>query len=190
MNVINKKVLIITLIAVGIFVLIAGWMFNKKFNQITLMQNLTQSPISSTISSIPSAQIVNISETKIYRNTEFGFEFQYPKEWELEENSFHSPFSKFNLQGDTSAKDYNPFNSAFLVNVVTPDFIERQFADLKSVAQEIRVGGIDGKKYKYKEQFAVIDVILPFGQYQLILGTRQEYEDIFNQILATFKFIK
>lgn len=140
-------------------------------------QNLTPPPTFST------------STLKTYRNTEWGFEFQYPKNWSFEINSFHSPFSKFNLQGNTSDKNYNPLNPAFMINVVTPDFIERQFSDLKNTASKTSVGGVDGEKYEYHDEFSEVTVILPFGQYNMIIGTEKPYAGVFNQILATFKFL-
>jgi hypothetical protein len=142
-------------------------------------------------SSTTSLQASSTAEVKTYHNEEFGFEFQYPKSWKFEENSFGSPFSKFNLEGDSSAKDYNPDMAALLINVVTPDFTEGQYANLKSVAQKISVGGVAGEKYEYIfESIPQVDIILPLGQYKIILGTAGRHIDIFNQIVATFKFLK
>jgi len=129
-------------------------------------------------------------KVKIYRNTEFGFEFEYPEDWSFEITSFYSPFSKFNLQGNTSDKNYNPFNPAFIINIVTPDFVERQFSDFKNIASETIVGEVTGFKYVYEEQGTQITIVLPFGRYKMILGTTKAHENIFNQILASFKFFK
>lgn len=160
----------------------------RKYTQ----QPTTQNPLpsSGSISSTIPTQASSTAEVKTYRNEEFGFEFQYPKSWKLDENSFGSPFSKFNLEGDSSAKDYNPDMAALLINVVTPNFTERQYASLKSVAQKISVGGVVGEKYEYIfESIPQVDIIFPLGQYKIILGTAGRHIDIFNQILASFKFL-
>lgn len=127
-----------------------------------------------------------------YRNEEFGFEFQYPENWILREDTSYSPFSKFDLMGAPSEKDYLIYypSPPFLINIVAPDFVERQFSDLNNIASEIVVGGVAGLKYEYKEQAFHITIILPLGQYRMILGTTKEYEDVFNRILSSFKFLK
>lgn len=181
----KTTIILVSLAVLGIYLVAVI----RKQAQQPSTQKLLPSVVSIVSSTIPT-QASSTAEVKIYRNEEFGFEFQYPKNWKLEENSFYSPFSKFNLEGDSSAKNYNPENPAFIVNVVTPDFVERQFASLKSVAQKISVGGVEGKKYEYTEQFTEIAVSLPLGKHQVILGTRKEYESIFNKILASFKFLK
>lgn len=130
---------------------------------------------------------------KTYRNEEWGFEFEYPKDWILRSNTSYSPFSKFDLIGAPSEKEYLIYypTPPFLINVVTPDFAERQFSDLKNIASKTTVGGVAGLKYEYEEQkLSHITIILPFGQYKMVLGTTKEYLDTFNQILSTFKFIE
>jgi hypothetical protein len=62
---------------------------------------------------------------------------------------------------------------------------------LGATTSDITIAGIQGVKYVYiLENIPQVDVDLPFGQYKIILGAHKEYEDIFNQILASFKFIQ
>jgi len=128
---------------------------------------------------------------KTYKNTEFGFEFQYPKGWTFHENTFGSPFSKFNLVGASPEENGlpDPIDSPLLINIVTPDFANKAFYDLKG--SNITIAGISGKKYEYEyEGVSEIGIDLPFGEYHMLLGAKKGYEDIFNQILASFKFLK
>ena len=129
-------------------------------------------------------------ELKTYRNKEWGFEFQYPQDLVIEENSFVSYYSKFNLELFTKIGE--SFDPTFLVNIVLPEFAERSFGGLDKTTTEVVIDGVSGVKYQYefnnRQEKAVI---LPLGEYQLILGVYyEEYEDIFNQILFTFKFLK
>lgn len=180
MDILNRKWLLVVVIfvALGILIAIIGWVSNERFNE----QNKTVLPV------VP-PQVNNTNGLKTYTNTEFGFEFQYPENWSFEINSFYSPFSKFNLEGNTSDKSYNPFNPPFLINIVTPDFAQRAFSDLDGTGSQIIVGGIPGIRYEYlSEGMTEISIVLPLGEYKMILGAGKHYEDIFNQILATFKF--
>lgn len=53
------------------------------------------------------------------------------------------------------------------------------------------MGGVRGKKYEYVfEDVSKISIDLPFGEYRLLLGADKEYENVFNKILASFKFLK
>lgn len=195
MNIVNRKrlLVIILLVALIILVIIAGWLFiNKRFSQRSsqnLLPPYTTFPV--TTSSPPNIKVSSTTEMKMYSNTEFGFEFQYPEDWSFQLNSFYSLFSRFNLILERDFKNYNPFNPSFIINIVTPDFAERSFYDLKSNILEASVGGVTGLKYEYEyEGLSKIAIILPLGQYKMIIGMNKEYENVFNQILSTFKFLK
>src|SRR3989344_566707 len=143
---------------------------------------------------LSSFKFISPIETKTYRSEEWGFEFQYPGDWSFEVNGFYSPFSKFNLQGNSAAKNYNPLIPSFLINIVTPDFADHQFSDLRNVVSEINIGGVAGLKYEYEMQYGSykvfnITIILPLNQYRIILRMHKEHESIFNQIIASFKFL-
>ena len=159
-----------------------------------MIQNTVPTPSPSVVT-LPTASTTSTQPTKLYRNEEWGFEFEYPEDWTFETNSFYSPSSKFNLQGNSTAKNYNTLIPSFLINIVTPDFADRQFSDLRNVVSEISVGGIAGLKYEYEMQYGSyevvnITIILPLNQYKMILRMHKEQESIFNQILASFKFFQ
>jgi len=126
-------------------------------------------------------------ETKTYRNEEFGFEFQYPSDWKIIENPYGSPFSKFNLIVVPAEEKYLP--DPILVNIVMPDFAYNAFSDLRGI--DVVVANVIGKKYEYQEEgLSEISIILPFGENEIILGTNKTYEDVFNRVISTFKFLK
>lgn len=187
MNVTNKKWLLIfiSLVVLGILIAVAVWMLSGRSDQNPLIP-FSAVPIIPSTSSISSTVGV-----KIYTNTKFGFEFEYPKDWKVKENLYGSPFSKFNLIIIPTNGKYLP--DPILVNIVTPDFADRAILGRKNLGasiSNINVGGISGTKYKYTEEFPTISIDLPFGEYRMILGAKKQYEDVFNQILATFKFLK
>lgn len=124
-----------------------------------------------------------------YRNTEYGFEFQYPQGWAVEENAFGSYYSKFNVVV-VPAKERHPL-APVLVNIVLPEFAYRTFQGIEKVS-EVTVAGLPGIKYEYEfEEEPETAIVLPFGEYKMILGTTtNNYEDVFEQVFATFKFLK
>jgi hypothetical protein len=133
-----------------------------------------------------------LANMKTYRNEEWGFEFQYPKDWVIRrENTFLTYYSKFFLE--ISKPEDNFFDSAFIINIVLPEFTS-SFEGLEKTTSEIIVGGIKGIKYEYKYQgFLHTAVVLPFGELRMILTTGEgskQYLDEFNQILNSFKFLK
>lgn len=129
---------------------------------------------------------------KTYRNEQFGFEFQYPDDWSFHENTFYSPFSEFNLVGVPIGEDYQ-LDQPILANIVTPDFADRAIISRKNlgaVESDVVVGNIRGIRYEYIEESPRISIDIPFGKLRMILGAEKRYEDVFNQVLATFKFLK
>ncbi|PIT97341.1 hypothetical protein COT77_01995 [Candidatus Berkelbacteria bacterium CG10_big_fil_rev_8_21_14_0_10_41_12] len=130
---------------------------------------------------------------KTYRNEEWEFEFRYPENWSFHEDTFYSPFSKFNLAGAPIGERYQ-IDPPLLINIVTLDFADSYVINMKNLGattSDLIVGGIRGTKYEYIfESIPQVDINLSLGEYLMILGTKKQYEDIFNQILATFKFLE
>lgn len=180
----------ITIIFTLVIIAILG---GAGFYYFSTQKATEKSPAASSENTLSPTQSTTTPETKTYRNEEWGFEFRYPEGWTLRENvAGYSPFSKFDLIGVPFDKEYLLYHPTppFLINIIIPDFAERQFSDLKNIVSKIVIGGASGLKYEYTEQVSHISIILPLGEYRMILGTTKEYEDIFNQILASFKFLK
>ncbi|MEK7547249.1 MAG: hypothetical protein AAB536_03680 [Patescibacteria group bacterium] len=189
----TPKKAFLVFIFVGLLVFI-GLLLSKNSDKEPIVQSppsLTVEPITS--SATQPVQTGNTKKLKTYINTEFGFEFQHP-DWSFEINGFYSPFSKFNLQGDSSEENYNPLRPIFLLNIVTHDFADRAVIsrqNLGAIESGVTIGGIQGKKYEYVfEGVPKISIDLPLGEFRMILGTEKKYKDVFNQILVSFKFLK
>ncbi len=189
MNIVEKKWLfiVVLLVALSVSILIVYWIFGEQFAQ-EFPQNVPPSSIILPTSTTSPAQNNITDGVKTYTNTEFGFEFKYPEDWEFEENTFSNPFSKFNLEVALPKDKQTP--NAITINIVAPDFVDRQFSDLQDIASKVIVDGVEGLKYEYTDQAPHITIILPLGKYKIILGTIIGHRDILNQILATFKFLK
>ncbi len=131
-----------------------------------------------------------LPELKTYRNKEYGFEFQYSEDWKIMENTFGSPASKFNLIVVPVVGRYLP--DPVLINIVTLEFANLVNKNLSGeISSNITIAGVNGIKYEYEhESLNNISIILPFGENNLILGTKKSYEDVFTLVLSTFKFSK
>ena len=130
-----------------------------------------------------------------YRNEEHGFEFEYPEGWTFHENTFRSPFSKFNLVGASPKEDGNPnpILPSVLINIVTKEFAINAASDrerLGATVTNISVAGIESLKYEYVEHTDKISVDVPLPGSTFILGSTKQYEEVLNQIIDSFKFIK
>lgn len=192
------------IILIGILVVVIGLLADRYYlapqesgEAIPAIVPPSLQPVAPVVSPTSPAQATSAdpfaSKTKTYRNEEWGFEFEYPNDWTFHENTFYSPFSRFNLVGASPEENNlpDPLAPSFLLNIVTPDFASRAFYDLRNVAVEISIGSLTGFEYAYEyEGLPKIAIVLPFGEYKIILGTYKIHEKIFNQILASFKFLK
>lgn len=179
MRIFNKKILAILLI---LFVAGFATWFIYQYKQKQELKNIVEKP------SEDKQQNLNSTTTaptlKIYRNEEFGFEFQYPIDWKIIENPYRSPFSRFNLIIVPEEGKYLP--DPILINIVVPDFADRQFSDLHGTI--VQVGGISGTRYEFTDSgLSEIAIILPFGENKIILGANKEYQNVYDQFLASFK---
>lgn len=161
-----------------------------------LEQVIVSPPAESVASPSQSASATTTPGFKLYRNEERGFEFEYPGDWTFHANTFYSPFSKFNLVGASPEENGlpDPLTPSLLVNIVTPDFADRAIIGLKNLNAStsiVMVVGIKAIKYEYEfERVARLAIDIPFGEYKMLLGAKTQYEDVFSQILSTFKFIE
>ncbi|MBI5401473.1 hypothetical protein HZB05_01435 [Candidatus Wolfebacteria bacterium] len=192
MNIINRKKLIIIIILFTFIasIFIVYWLFAKRLTRGLSLQSPPPSIITPTTTPTISFQTNTAIGMKAYTNTEFGFEFQYPKDWAVEENYFKSYYSKFNLRIIPTNERHSKIPIG--INIVLPEFADNSFRGIEKAISEIIVDGITGTKYEYefggRQETAII---LPLGEYRLILWTDDErYAEIFNQVLTAFKFLK
>ncbi|MDP3015291.1 MAG: hypothetical protein Q8N28_02680 [bacterium] len=190
----KKYLLISAILFVGVFAVL-GYIFVRQLPK-PLPQN--QLPVSAP-QVIPSLTLPieasSANNTKTYTNADYGFEFQYPDDLIVQENTFGSYYSKFNLQVEYWNKE-GKYLSVFDVNVVLPEFADRTFLSIGATTSTIVVDGVLGIKYEYEfESLSEVAVVLLLGQYKVILGIGGSskfygHESAFNQILASFKFLR
>ncbi len=139
----------------------------------------------------PPIQATTTSETKTYRNEEWGFEFQYLENWAIEENYSTNYYSKFNLRIIPINERHSKI--PIVINIVLPEFVKNSFRGIEKISSEIIIDGVSGTKYEYefggRQEIAII---LPLDDLRMIIGTDDSelYLDALNQILTTFKFLK
>ncbi len=188
---IKQRRILILFIVIGLLFLGAGvtiFLFQQNFT--SPANNILNSQLNEIDIETNEIEINKIDGMKLYRNEEWGFEFKYPNQMIIQEKSFRGYYSKFNLY--IRDKVDKGLEQAFLVNIVLPEFAERSFSGLDKKTNEIVVDGVPGVEYEYelnerREKVA----IFPFGDFRLILGIHyEEYEDLYKQILSTFKFLK
>ncbi len=188
---ISSKVVFIVLVCMFTLIIVLFSLFISEYKEITNQAEISLEQVKEINKRAQNLANNNKSELKTYRNEEWGFEFMYPKDLVILEDAFKSYYSKFNLKILTKVGEQ--FDPTFLVNIVLPEFAERSFTGLEKITTRVNIDGVSGIQYEY--EFGgrrEIAIILPINkQYQLILGVYyKEYEGIFNQILATFKFLK
>ncbi|MBI5401472.1 hypothetical protein HZB05_01430 [Candidatus Wolfebacteria bacterium] len=199
MKTLNKRLFIVFISFILLVFVISGW-FLYKYKQvnkagISIHQSQELNKEARSVSQKEQTQqstattTVATSTLKIYRNEEFGFEFRYPDNWEIQANTFKSPFSKFNLVAHPT--NTHPNFEPFGINITDADYAERSYQSLESKATSTTVDGVIATKYEYVAEAYNIDVIVSIGGNMILIGNEnKEYLSEFNQILATFKFLK
>lgn len=188
-----RKIAIVLISLAALCVLVVAFVIVKKYTH----QPPAQAPTVVTVAaptSTASTQATSTSETKIYRNEQWGFEFQYPINLIVRENTFGGYYSKFNVE--IVAKQGKYLDTVLLVNVVLPEFADRTFLSMSATTSTVIIAGISGIKYEYEfEGLPEVAIVLPFEQYKVILGRegstmQHEYDNYVNQIFTSFKFLK
>lgn len=134
------------------------------------------------------------SSLKTYRNTEYGFEFNYPANYPLYENTFTNGGTKFSLITSSPKEDGYP-NSIIpplALTVVTKDFANNVVLNvnsLKPTISDVLLGGIKAKKYSYTANIKETAIIVPFEENFIILSSRGGYDSVFNEVVSSFQFV-
>jgi hypothetical protein len=198
-----------TLFVIGVCVVVAAVAAIVLYQKAPLTRQATQTPTSTqytvqnttTTNALP--HIASTSTTadtatdhkgmKLYRNEEFGFEFWYPENWEIMENSFKSPYSKFNFEViKIDGKYTNLFDG---MNLVTKDFYDNFLVNSEtdnSEVTDITLGSVFGKQFHYTNEYGLLktDITFPIGKHFAIFFVERKREKELHQILSTFKFLK
>ncbi|OGH78352.1 MAG: hypothetical protein A2469_04570 [Candidatus Magasanikbacteria bacterium RIFOXYC2_FULL_40_16] len=143
--------------------------------------------------------IIEGEEYNTYRNEEYGFEFQFPKDWSIKEEvsgNYYSKITVFSSPG-TIASTLSP---AILVNVVLPEFADNTFNSLNKISSSIEVDGVKGIKYEYEYGgVPEIATVVSLSKYKIILGTigvrtinnkLDFHEKEYYNFLNSFKFLR
>ncbi len=127
---------------------------------------------------------------KMYENTEFGFAFQYPKEWTVSEERDTNPYNKFKVA--VTPQVYQYFQPFYVLVKNDTNRITSQFRALEASALEISVGGKQATRYEYDEEVHHTTIIIPISEERsLIIGNeRNENVAEFEKILTSFRFLK
>lgn len=187
----NQKLKIVLIIAVVLILGFGIFIFLKRNSLQPIPVEIKQPASTSNPIINTENPTTNNSNLKTYRNEEWGFEFQYPDKLILKEKVFGGYYSKFNLEIFLQQKG---LDSVFLLNIVLPKFVETSFWKSQENTSKIIVDGREGIKYEYEyDGFKYVTVILPFGEYKIILGTgdgSKPYNEELNQILSSFRFLE
>ncbi len=186
----KKFIIIVTVVIIALIV--AGVYYFSEKSPVPGLNQPTPSP-TPVVSAVPT-QVITTDGMKLYKNTEFGFEFKYQDDLIIRENSFGNYYSKFNIE--VVAKQGEYLDSVIMVNVVLPEFTERTFLGSGATTSTVTVDGRIGIKYEYEfEGLPESAIVLSLGEYKIILGRlgsiyQNEYDGYFNQIIDSFKFLK
>jgi len=127
--------------------------------------------------------------TKTYRNEDWGFEFEYPANFRVLEDSFYSAYSKFNVTLFPAEGKHS--GSGILINIVLPEFVVGSFAPYQDKKSTTTLAGRPADYYTYKwQEMDEVAFITPHREFSLILGaTTEVYQKEFEVVLHSFKFI-
>lgn len=188
-------VISIACIAIGILATSIIWVLSKQQEEKQPPAYNSQQITTPTASSSTPPIRVADNAAKTYRNEDWGFEFQYPESLVIKENVFTSYYSKFNFQVEYWNKE-GKYLSVFDANVVLPEFANQTFLGVNATTSIVIVNGVKGIKYEYEfEGLPEVAIVLPMGQYKIILGIGgsakfYNHQNDFDKILNSFKFLK
>lgn len=176
----TKKILIATIVVFGG---ISWWFYQSNVAGQTAQE---QNQPSETIG-------VSTSSKNVYRNEEWGFQFEYPEGWELLENTFKAASSKFNLVLDVKTEKGLP--RPIFINVTDYNWGVKVLESMTNEdfeISEVVVGGKVAKKHRSDDMGLPLDsyFVLINNEYWINIAGKDGYEKEFNLVLESFEFLE
>ena len=129
-------------------------------------------------------------DMKVYRNTEFGFEFEYPRDWEIRAPAFYSKVSLLNMSISPDGSD------AVVINITPKEWVENALVKMRARGVNIEDVTLDGHaaiELKDKDRVsrpATITLVLVDDTFWIDITGVLGYEEGYRQILNSFKLPK
>ncbi len=127
---------------------------------------------------------------KTYRNEEWGFEFQYPLEAEI---NHKQPFYKndgLNLTITNPPPNNNLITVGFFINDWSKDNLIVKLLNQNIVSEASMHNGI---AYKYEADFGSgynIEYLIPKGRYWVIISGEKENQKVIDAVFSSLKFFE
>ncbi len=154
----------------------------------------TQDEAVVTIDSTPSTPAIEkMPETELthqtYQNKDWGITFEYPNDWEIKTPAFYSTVSKLNLSIDPKIDKKYP--DTILINITPKEWIINALKKIDARGIQTTDSNVYGfKALKMEDQdmgIATISyLVLINDSYWIDISGRKEYEDVLDQVLASF----
>ncbi|MBI2024645.1 MAG: hypothetical protein HYT03_00950 [Candidatus Harrisonbacteria bacterium] len=148
------------------------------------------------------------SDWEVYKNTDYGFEFRYPKEFKLDSHRLPPEYSKPSIIGDRIIRVENDSRPQFFMTILTDSEVREQYplregevtdAGLKYVdtidlggypAAVIEFAGKDGCVTKLLVKRNSLGYLISFVSCEALnSGEESEHDKFIKLLLNTFKFI-
>lgn len=136
----------------------------------------------------------SIANWKTYTNKEYGFEIKYPSNWTIDEQSYKDNNLGTIVSGSIDFIDENSIKNANIMIISEQDInklIPIWFSGVEIVKQEDKkINDINYRKVYFEKKAEERTEFLTEknGKIYEIKNILTETENIFNQILSTFKF--
>ena len=133
------------------------------------------------------------SDVKIYSNEEWGFQFNYPNDWNVREPAFVSAVSLFNIAVEPNNK-LNP--EAIFINITPKDWLESAHTKMRARGVDINETTLSSRNALFAESEEGLGgatenyYVLMNDEYWIHISGQKRQKEAFDQFLESFLFLE
>ena len=133
-------------------------------------------------------KIIDTSNWKTYTNTKYKYSIKYPTNWAVK-NFGQLDQKTIELVAFNPNAVQNELSAAITIAITSRTYQQELELGVEK-SEPIIVDNVQGAKKieGSPDGSSSIRVIIPLGQNTLSIGTKREFEELFDQILSTFEF--